>query len=127
MEKKLLEELKKDKDIVAVYQFGSYGTKKYNPKLSDLDLCIFTKNPPNKARILELMASGTDKIDLSIFDNLPIYIKSEVFRGKPLFVKDKYFIADKFAKAMRNYWDFQRYQKKYWKQIQSRWVKDEKN
>jgi len=124
---KLTKELKKNKDIVAIYQFGSYGTKKYNPQLSDIDICVFTKSPLTKNKILNIYSSGTDKLDISIFDSLPIYVKPEVFKGKPLFIKDKYFIAKVFAQSLRSSWDYQKCQTLFWGNVKKRWVKNEKN
>ena len=115
---KIVEELKKDHSVIAAYLFGSHQTKKQTP-LSDIDICLFTKNSDRKT-ILNLASYGTDKIDISIFDSLPIYVKPEIFKGKPLFIKDKQFIASKFAVSFREYQDFKRYQQKYWKELKKK-------
>lgn len=111
-------ELKKKKNVVAAYLFGSHGTSRQN-LLSDVDICVFTKDT-NKKTVLDIYSYGSDKIDISIFDNLPVYIKPEVFKGKPLFVKDTFFVAEKFAKAFRQYQDFKKYQETYWNALKKR-------
>ncbi|MEK6938001.1 MAG: nucleotidyltransferase domain-containing protein [Nanoarchaeota archaeon] len=119
MNKNYLLQLKKDKKVMAIYQFGSYGTKKYNPYLSDVDICIFTADTsPNS--ILKLHSFGSEKVDISLFDHLPIYLKPEVFKGKPLFIRDSSFISRKFAIAFREYQDFKKYNEKYWKELKKR-------
>lgn len=115
---KTVAELKKDQRVTAAYRFGSYQTKKFTP-LSDVDICLFVKDADKKT-LLELSSYGSDKIDISLFDHLPIYIKPEVFRGKPLFVKDRFFVAEKFASSFRSYQDFKRYQQSYWKALKKR-------
>ena len=116
--KKIIAQLKKEPSVIAAYQFGSHQTKKQTP-LSDIDICLFTKDIDDKT-ILNLASFGTEKIDLSIFNNLPIYVKPEVFKGKPLFVKDKFFVANKFAISFRKYQDF----KKYWSILKKSYEKN---
>ena len=112
MLKKLVQDLKKQDQVIAAYLFGSHGTSKETP-LSDIDICVFTKNTDSKT-ILQVSSFGTEKIDLSIFDTLPIYVKPEVFKGKPLFVKNKLFVAEKYAHAFREYQDYKKYEQQYW-------------
>ncbi len=115
---KTVKELKQRKEVVAAYLFGSHGTPRQNP-LSDIDICLFTKKIDFKT-LLNLYSYGGQKLDLSLFDNLPPAIQMEVFKGRPLFIKDKYFVAEKFAKSYRQYQDFRRYQEVYWKELKRR-------
>mgnify|MGYP001607062078 CR=1 FL=1 len=109
---KLINQLKRKKNIIAIYLFGSHGTSRETP-LSDIDLCVFTKTT-EKEVLLDVKSYGSDKIDISLFDTLPIYLKPEVFKGKPLFVRDKYFVAEKSAKAFREYQDYKKYEMRFW-------------
>ncbi|MBS3168850.1 nucleotidyltransferase domain-containing protein [Candidatus Woesearchaeota archaeon] len=109
---RLVNQLKRDKSVLAVYLFGSHGTRRETP-LSDVDICVFTKTT-TKSDILNIKSFGSDKFDISLFDTLPIYLKSEVFKGKPLFVRDRYFIAEKFAQSFRQYQDFKKYERGFW-------------
>lgn len=116
---KVISELKKNRNVFGIYQFGSYGTQKYNPALSDIDICVFTKNI-DRATLLEMSSFGTDKLDISVFDTLPTYLKPEVFKGKPLWIKDRFLIARKFAVSFRESQDFKKYQQEYWKTLKKR-------
>ncbi len=115
---KTVRELKQRKEVVAAYLFGSHGTPRQNP-LSDIDLCLFTKKISPKT-LLELYSYGGKKLDLSLFDSLPPAAQMEVFKGRPLFIKDKYFVAEKFAKSYRQYQDFRKYQEAYWTQLKEK-------
>ncbi|HLD72861.1 MAG TPA: nucleotidyltransferase domain-containing protein [Candidatus Nanoarchaeia archaeon] len=121
---KTVRELKQRKEVIAAYLFGSYDTPRQNP-LSDIDLCLFTKKIDNKT-LLNLYSYGSKKLDLSLFDTLPPAVQMEVFKGRPLFIKDKYFVAEKFAKSYRQYQDFRKYQEAYWKQLKERTKKIKK-
>ncbi len=125
MDKTLIQALKNDHRVIAAYLFGSHGSPRQTP-LSDIDICLFTRDLLPKTK-LELLSFGSEKIDISLFDTLPIYIKPEVFRGKPLFVKDKLFVAEKFAISFRGYQDFKRYQRRYWSALRKRTLRNEKN
>ena|SRR3989338_8806275 len=114
----IVKDVKKDKTIIAAYLFGSHGTEKETP-LSDIDICFFTKDI-TRATILNAFSFGDKKIDISIFDLLPPHVKVEVFKGKPLFIKDKFFVAEKFAKSFREYQDFKKYRDAYFKVTRKR-------
>lgn len=109
---KIVNQLKQNKNVVAVYLFGSHGTPQQMP-LSDIDLCVFTKKM-TMDELLKIKSFGSEKVDISLFVHLPIYLKPEVLKGKPLFVRDKYFVAEKLAKAFREYQDFKKYEPRFW-------------
>lgn len=108
---KILQKIKKEKKVQAIYLFGSHGTDREMP-LSDIDICFFTE-PLSFKELLYLKSFGDAKIDISIFDNLPAPIKVEVFKGKSLYVKNKRIIAEKFASSYRHYQDFNKYRERY--------------
>ena len=118
---KLIADLKKNRGFVAAYLFGSYGTGRETP-LSDIDICVFTKDVNHKT-ILNAYSYAGQKIDISVFDTLPLHLKPEVFKGKPLFVKDKYFIANKFAKSFREDQDFKKYPQLYFSKLKQKLAK----
>ncbi len=118
MLQKLVNELKQDKNVMAVYLFGSHGTTRETP-LSDIDICVFTRSLTSQD-ILHISSFGSEKVDVSIFDCLPLYVQPEVFKGKPLFVRDKYFVAEQYARCFRAYQDFKRYELRYWDVLQQR-------
>jgi len=72
----------------AIFQFGSTVNGKVTP-LSDIDMCLIgTFSDKNKRKIEREFFS--ERLDISFFDELPIWIKARVLRdGKCLFVKNK--------------------------------------
>ena len=118
MLKKIIKEIKEDDNVIAAYLFGSHGTKRQMP-LSDIDICLFTKKNSPKT-LLKSYSYGSDLVDISVFDALPLYIQPEVFKGKPLFIKNKDFIARKFAVSFRDYQDSRKYYQNYWKGLKKR-------
>lgn len=101
---KIAEEISKIKNVQAVYLFGSYAAGKNHP-LSDIDLCVIGNlNEKEKSRAMEYLS---DNLDISIFNDLPIFIKIRVFKeGKPLVIKDKEFVDNAKMKTLREYLDF---------------------
>lgn len=84
---RIAERISKIKNVNAIYLFGSYAKSNIKP-LSDIDLCIIG----NLKEIDKIKIAGysSDNLDISFFDELPVYIKFRVFRdGKPLIVKDE--------------------------------------
>ncbi|MBI2079769.1 nucleotidyltransferase domain-containing protein [Candidatus Micrarchaeota archaeon] len=103
--KEITDRLKGMKDVKAVILFGSY-VKGRQRKDSDLDLCVITDSETDKP--LEL--SG-EKIDISIFDKLPLTFRYRVFKdGKILFNKDERLLTKLRFWTITNYLDG-----KYWR------------
>jgi predicted nucleotidyltransferase len=102
--KDIIKEVKKNKKVLAVYQFGSSITGKAN-SLSDIDICIIGNLSENdKSRIF---SHCTEKIDLSFFSELPIWIKARIFsEGKPLFISNEKKIKEIKFITLMNYLDF---------------------
>lgn len=92
------------KSVKAVYLFGSYASGKQHA-LSDIDICVLgnlTEKDENK-----VLGKASDNFDISVFNNLPIYIKFRVLRdGKPLIVKDKNYINNLKIVMIHAYFDF---------------------
>lgn len=104
IDKKLLNKLKKNKQIKAVYLFGSCVTGKLTP-LSDIDVCIIGRL--NEKQKYAIMREFPEKFDVSFFDELPIYIKFRIFRdGKALFIKDEELIKALKLWTLKEYLDF---------------------
>jgi len=79
--------ISKIKKVDAIYVFGSYVDERFNPYLSDIDICIIGNlNQEEKYKILREIP---EIFDISFFDELPIYIKFRVLKqGKCLFMRD---------------------------------------
>lgn len=99
---KIVEELKKYPEVMAIILFGSYAREKLKP-LSDIDIAVILKEPDKKLES-EVTGFSSNIFDIVLFHRLPLYIQFEVFKfGKPLFVKDKrYFLEIKNA-VLRDY------------------------
>ena len=87
---KVIELAKKDKDILAVALYGS----SLKGKGRDIDLCIYlTKKKSNlemSKKRLELLSGAGDNLDIQIFQQVPLYIKTRILKeGKVLFCRDE--------------------------------------
>jgi predicted nucleotidyltransferase len=105
-----LKEIKKTKyfsKIEFIVLFGSYLSK-YHFDDSDVDLCIYIQDSEkNLAKIrLDLLKKFNDKLDLQIFNLLPIYIQIEVLKGKFLYIKDEDRTYEIAYQTIEEYEDF---------------------
>ena len=84
----IIDELRANDNVLALFLFGSVARGQARP-LSDVDLCIVTRAGVPEAEKMELLSFGSDTIDLSLFEELPITIQFRVIKeGKILFSKD---------------------------------------
>ncbi|MBI4895234.1 MAG: nucleotidyltransferase domain-containing protein [Candidatus Aenigmarchaeota archaeon] len=101
-----INELKKIKEVKAIYLFGSQATGKAKP-YSDIDICVFTKQPLSRRIKLKIFGESSKRISISLFHELPIYIQYRVLRdGKVYLVKDQGMLHDITVSTMNNYLDF---------------------
>lgn len=83
-----IEELKKNKAVESVIQFGSSVGKK---DFRDIDLCIFTSRKLNLKEKLKLLRNLPEKYDVSFYEDLSLNIKKEVLsKGKIIFTNNYY-------------------------------------
>jgi len=110
---KIIDELKRNKEIEAVYLFGSYVKKNVKP-FSDIDICVITKrNIPKKVKE-EILSNSSKKIDISIFWDLPPVIRFRVIKeGKLLYKKDDLKLQRIKIDTFKSYLDFQQIIKKH--------------
>lgn len=100
----IAEKISKNKNVKAIYLFGSYAIGNINP-MSDIDFCIIG-NLKEKDKI-KIAGYSSDNLDISFFDELPIYIKFRVFRdGKPLIIKDEKYLQLLKLITLKQYRDF---------------------
>lgn len=118
--KKVIREIKKDKEVIAIMLFGSYARdRKY---ARDVDLCVvLDKNYNAKelfAKRLKYLSRAQDKFDIQIFQQLPLYVRISVLKeGKFLYLKDKRKIYNISYETLKNYNFFERYYLDYIEQI----------
>lgn len=102
--KKIEREISKIKNVQAVYLFGSVARGEENQN-SDIDLCVIGNlNNEEKWKILSM---GNDKVEIVLFNDLPIYIKIKIFsEGKPLFIKNENAVSLIKLITLKQYRDF---------------------
>lgn len=99
---------KKDKKILAAMAFGSYARKE---KYRDIDVALVLY--PGKHTSLEMTNirikySGiSDKLDVHVFQQLPIYIRERILKeGKTVFCIDEDILYEVVFTAIREVSDF---------------------
>lgn len=112
---KTISDLKKFKEIKAIYLFGSYAKGTAKP-LSDVDLAFLIEGNEKKIET-EVGTSSSPLIDAVPFHRLPLYIQFEVFKyGKELFVRDKKYLLKNKLQVLREYLD-----NTYWYHRRRKW------
>lgn len=93
----LKKSLKKDKEILFAYLYGSYAADDVYPG-SDIDIAVYLEPSDIKHYVKKQEELGTtliielhnDNIDLRILNALPFLLKYKVLKeGMPIFVKDE--------------------------------------
>ncbi len=91
---KITSKLKKSGLVHSIILFGSRarGTEKYK---SDMDICIIPE-PDIEVSLKDRISLNNlvpENIDISLFDELPVYIRKRVFlEGRVLYTEDMYHI-----------------------------------
>ncbi len=111
----LVQNFGSDKDIVALYLFGSLAQDELKP-LSDLDFGVLLNDKMEKKghfdKHLQLIglftdALRTDEIDLILMNDVPNHLSYEIIRtGKLLLCNDRRFLIDFREKLVMSYLDF---------------------
>ncbi len=111
----IAKEMSSTKGIKAIYLFGSVARGKAGP-LSDIDICVIGRLNEKEKNII--LGFSSDNLDISFFEDLPVYIKFRVLKeGRPLIVKDEGFINEAKIKTARNYIDLRYVINKYSREV----------
>jgi predicted nucleotidyltransferase len=103
----IIDELKNNKKVEAIYLFGSYARGNIKP-FSDIDLCVVTERNISKGVKEEILSNSSKKIDLALFWDLPLSIRFRVINeGKLLYKKDALKLQRVKANTLKAYLDFQ--------------------
>ena len=76
---------------------------------SDIDLCIYYDGDREEAarfRFAVLSELTDDRYDIQIFSHLPLYLRTEVLRGKVVYCPDERFLYDVAYRTIREFDDF---------------------
>jgi len=106
---RLLRQARADADVLAVILFGSAARGDRTPA-SDVDVCLVTqprKYDPLRLSRIKLAYQQEVDLDVQIFQQLPLYIRSQVLKeGKVLFTRDEdelYRLAFRTAQAFEDF------------------------
>ena len=101
-----LEEMPDVDKVKFVILFGSVALNKEN-KFSDIDFAIYhSGNKGERFNFrLKLMTKLSDDFDIQIFQDLPLYVRKEVLKGKVIYgdVKFVYDVAYETIKAFEDF------------------------
>lgn len=75
--KKVVKELKKIKEVKAIYLFGSYAKGTEKP-ISDIDICVITEKNISRGKKEEIVSNSGRKIQISLFWDLPVFVRYNV-------------------------------------------------
>ena len=104
----LIKKLDKQNKIKFIINYGSFANNTFHNG-SDIDLCIYydgTQKERSEFR-LNILGRVNDIFDIHIFQDLPLYIRASVLKGRILYYKDKE-IYDIFRSTIQDYEDYKR-------------------
>lgn len=106
-------EVLKDKEVLAAILFGSFPQEGF----SDIDVCIVLypgkyKNLYLSEKRLELMMALED-FDIQIFQQLPMYIRTRVLKGKVIFCRDEKVLYEVAIQTIREFEDYEKIYDEY--------------
>ena len=96
-----------------VILYGSQASGKAN-KMSDYDFAVYFDGDKDERYRFLLNINFDLKYDAKIFQDLPLYIRIEVLKGKIIYARDIGFVYDIFYQTLK---DFERFKKYYYDYI----------
>ena len=119
--KQKLLDLDKKKKIKFIVLFGSYAAGRQGP-FSDIDIAVYYDGDLEERFRFRLNALGelSEKVDLQIFQNLPVAVRKEILAGKVLFSKDYDFTFNVFMETIKEYDLFEKYLNEYLAAVEKR-------
>jgi len=108
--KKKILDLDKKKKVRFITLFGSVAQNKQN-KLSDIDIAVYYDGNKKERFYFRIKALGElpDKVDIQIFQDLPLAVKKEVLSGKVIYSKNFAFTFDAYMEVIKDYNYFEKY------------------
>ena len=102
------------KAISFIILFGSTAKKKNTP-LSDIDLAVYYQGSKEERFRFRIKASGelSNKVDMHIFQDLPVAVQKEVLSGKLLYYVDYQFLFDQYMAVIKEFNTFEKYYNQY--------------
>lgn len=103
---------KEFKKVEFIILYGSVAAGRAN-KLSDVDVCVYFGGGKDEAFDFQVKLSYDEKIDVQMFQQLPLYVRIEVLKGKVLYAKSKRFVYDVAYRTIQEFEDFKPYYYEY--------------
>jgi predicted nucleotidyltransferase len=114
--KKLIEKIRKEKNVNAIILFGSYAKKRATP-ISDIDICVILKKIDEKTKS-RISALENEKIQIVFWDEIHLALKFRVLKeGKVLYVKDINFLNSLKAETISRFLDFKPILERYYEKV----------
>lgn len=114
--RRLVTRAERDPDVLAIILFGSRARADAEPR-SDVDVCLVLDpgtpaGLPASRKRLEYLSSGD--VDLTIFQQLPLYIRSRILKeGQVVFVRDEDRLYDLAVRTARSFEGFRHHYRRY--------------
>lgn len=90
-----------------VILFGSYANGGQN-KLSDIDFAVYYEgNKDERFQFRKkILSKLSDKYDIQVFQDLPLFVQINVLKGKIVYAKDLSFVYDMAHDTIKKFDDF---------------------
>ena len=108
--------------VKLIILYGSAAEKRMR-KESDIDLCIYydgSIDEASKFRFKALSELFDDIYDIQIFQQLPMYVRIEVLKGKVIYCRDKKFLYDVAIQTIK---DFERFKHRFYDYVGLQMIK----
>lgn len=94
--------------ICFILHYGSSFSGEMSDE-SDIDICFYYAGPPREAsrfRLRLLSSMKDDRLDIQVFQQLPIRARLDAFKGEVLYSRDDIFLYDMARRTYQEYEDF---------------------
>jgi len=110
-----LRKLDTQNKIKFILHFGSSAHGKSTPR--DIDIGVYYKGTKEQRFKFRIKASGalSDKIDLHIFQDVPLTVQREMLQGKVAYMKDEDCLYDEAIRIVKEFRTFEKYYNAYFK------------
>lgn len=102
-----------------VILYGSRAIGNFR-KDSDYDFAVYFEGDGRQRFDFLVKANFDDRFDVKIFQDLPLYVQKEVFKGRVVYCKDLTFVYDVAYQTIK---DFEMFKKYYYDYIATRRLK----
>ena len=95
-------------NVKFIFLYGSRLTGKAN-KMSDYDFAVYYDGNKKKQFDFLIKSNFNEKFDVKIFQDLPLFIRKEVLKGKVIYAKDRGFLYEIVYQTIKDFEYFKRY------------------